>query len=46
MESDRVGLVSAAGLTIFGPLAPAGLALKGVGWVLLGLDVASRRRVS
>lgn len=30
--------------TIFGPIALAGLALNGIGWILLGLDVATRRR--
>ena len=28
--------------TIFGPLALAGVALNGVGWILLGLELATR----
>ena len=43
---DRLGLTSADGPTIFGPLALAGIALSGIGWILLGLDVAIRRRAS
>lgn len=43
---DRLGLVSASGTNpnIFGSLSLAGIALNGIGWVLLGLDVAMRRR--
>jgi hypothetical protein len=37
---DRFELTS----TIFGPLALAGIALNGIGWILLGVDVALRRR--
>jgi hypothetical protein len=43
---DRLGLVSASGTnpTIFGSLALAGIAMNGLGWILVGLDVATRRR--
>ena len=37
---DRLGLTS----TIFGPLSQVGIVLTGIGWILLGLDVATRRR--
>jgi hypothetical protein len=37
---DRFELTS----TIFGPLALAGIGVNGIGWILLGLDVATRRR--
>ncbi len=37
---DRLGLT-----TIFGPLSQVGSVLNGLGWILLGLDVAIRRRV-
>jgi hypothetical protein len=37
---DRLGLTS----TIFGPLSQVGIVLGGIGWILLGLDVATRRR--
>ena len=40
---DRLGLTSPDNPTIVGPLALAGIALNGVGWILLGLDVATRR---
>ena len=43
---DRLGLTSVDQPTIFGPLALAGIALSGIGWILLGLDVATRRRSS
>ena len=36
---DRLGLTSAADPTIFGPIALAGIALNGLAWVLLGIDV-------
>ena len=39
---DRLGLTSGANPTIFGPLALAGVALNGIGWILLGLDLATR----
>jgi len=38
---DRLGLTSAAHPTIFGPLSLIGVALNGLGWILLGLEVAS-----
>ena len=36
---DRLGLTSSADPTIFGPIALAGIALYGLAWVLLGIDV-------
>jgi hypothetical protein len=42
---DRLGLTSSANPTIFGPLSLGGLILNGLGWILLGIDVAIRRRV-
>jgi hypothetical protein len=41
---DRLELTSQSNPTIFGTLALAGVALNGLGWVLLGIDVATRRR--
>ena len=46
MGMDRLGLTSADNPTIFGSLALAGIVLSGIGWILLGLDVATRRRAS
>jgi hypothetical protein len=43
---DRIELTSPTNPTIFGTLALAGIALNGIGWILLGLDVATRRRAS
>jgi hypothetical protein len=43
---DRLELTSADSPTIFGFLALAGVALNGIGWILLGLDVATRGRPS
>jgi hypothetical protein len=43
---DRLELSPRDNPTIFGPLALAGIALNGIGWVFLGLDVATRRRAS
>jgi hypothetical protein len=43
---NQLGLTSAANAPIFGPIALVGIALNGTGWVLLGLDVATRRRPS
>jgi hypothetical protein len=42
---DRLGLVSAPGTNpnIINTVALAGVALSGVGWVLMGLDVVTRR---
>ena len=37
---DRLGLSSASDITIFGRLGLTGVALNGVAWILLGLDVA------
>jgi hypothetical protein len=36
---DRLELTSQANPTIFGPIALTGIALNGVAWVLLGIDV-------
>ncbi len=41
---DRLGLTSGANPTIFGPLALIGIALNGIGWIILGLDVVTRRK--
>lgn len=43
---DRLGLTSVANPTIFGTLALAGIAVLGLGLILLGVDVAMRRRMS
>ena len=43
---DRLELTSQTNPTIFGTLALAGIALNGIGWILLGLDVAMRRRAA
>ncbi|MEP7081775.1 MAG: hypothetical protein ABI841_02235 [Chloroflexota bacterium] len=43
---DRLGLTSPQDPTIFGSLALVGAALNGIGWILLGLAVATRRRAS
>jgi hypothetical protein len=42
---DRLGLTSAASPTIFGSLALAGVALNGLAWVLLGMDIATGYRL-
>jgi hypothetical protein len=42
---DRLGLTSVANPTIFGPLALTGVALNGLGWILLGLEIASGGRL-
>ncbi len=39
---DRLGLTSPENPTLFGPLSLIGIALNGLGWILLGLDVATR----
>jgi hypothetical protein len=39
---DRLALTSSANPTIFGPLALAGVALNGIGWILLGIDIVTR----
>ena len=36
---DRLGLSSATDITVFGRLGLTGVALNGIGWILLGLDV-------
>jgi hypothetical protein len=43
---DRLELTSPANPTIFGPLSLVGIALNGIGWILLGLDVATRGRAT
>jgi hypothetical protein len=43
---DRLALTSTEHPTIFGPLALGGIALNGIAWIVLGLDVAFRRRAS
>ena len=40
---DRLGLTSASDITVFGRLGLTGVALNGIGWVLLGLDVVRHR---
>lgn len=42
---DRFGLTSPWNPTIFGPVALTGVALNGLGWILLGLDLASGGRL-
>lgn len=44
MGIDRLGLTSADNPTIFGTLALVGIVLNGLGWILLGVDIATRRR--
>lgn len=41
---DRLELTSSANPTMFTPLSLIGIALNGIGWILLGLDVATRGR--
>lgn len=41
---SRLELTSADNPTIIGALALVGIALNGVGWILLGIDLATRRR--
>jgi len=43
---DRLGLTSAANPTIFGPISLIGIALNGLGWILIGLDVVARGRAA
>jgi hypothetical protein len=45
---DRRGLVSASGTNpnIFGSLSLAGIALNGIGWLALGIDLATQRRAA
>ena len=43
---DRLELTSVANPTIFGPIALIGIALNGLGWILLGVDVATRRVIA
>ncbi len=39
---DRLALSPPDNPTIFGPLALAGIALNGFGWIVLGIDIAAR----
>jgi hypothetical protein len=39
---DRLGLTSASDITVFGRLGLIGVALNGIGWVLLGFDLVAR----
>ena len=41
---DRLGLSSAADITVFGRLGLLGVALNGLGWVLIGFDLVLGRR--
>jgi len=41
---DRLGLVTGPYAALIQPLALAGIGLVGVGWILLGLDIALTRR--
>jgi hypothetical protein len=41
---DRLEWTTRDNPTIFLPLSLAGIALNGLGWILLGIDVATRRR--
>ena len=41
---DGLGLTSGAAPTVFGPISLIGIALNGIGWILLGFDVATRPR--
>ena len=41
---DRIGLVGGDLAWFFGPLAAFGAMMHGLGWILLGIDVATRRR--
>lgn len=42
---DRLGLVSATSPTVFNTLAQVGIVMVGIGWVAMGIDVATRRAV-
>lgn len=46
MGIAQLGLTSEENPTIFGSLALLGVALNGLGWILLGFDLATRRRAS
>ena len=43
---DRLELTSRDNPTVFGSLGLAGVALNGIGWILLGLDLATQWRSS
>ena len=43
---DRLALTSSANPTIFGPMSLIGIALNGLGWIILGFDVATRGRAA
>jgi len=40
---DRLGLVSESSPTIFNTLSQVGIVIMAVGWIVLGIDVATRR---
>jgi len=40
---DRIGLVSESAPTIFNTLSQVGIVVMAIGWVILGIDVATRR---
>jgi hypothetical protein len=40
---DRLGLTSQTNPTIFQPIALTGIALNGLAWILLGLEIAVPR---
>jgi len=42
--TPMIGMADGAYGTLFGQLALAGIALTGLGWIFLGIDVATRRR--
>jgi hypothetical protein len=41
---DRLGLTASGNPTIFEPISLVGIALNGIAWILLGLDLAMRSR--
>jgi hypothetical protein len=43
---DRLELVSGPFQAVVVPLALAGITLNGIGWILLGLDLATRRQAA
>ena len=43
---DRLGLTSSTSPTIFGPLGLTGVALNGLAWIVLGIDIATQGRAT
>lgn len=43
---DRLGLTSSASPTIFSPLGLTGVALNGLAWIILGVDIATHGRTT